>query len=162
MNSSKFMSRSLLNLNNQKDNQDDLKIINKQNKKKSLEIADSRLLELQKQRNKKKSLEIPKQRNKKNSLEIFKPRNSKLSNKYELKRKKSIFSYNGIVYNNNGNSSFSGSEIDYKGIGEEIKYTILEMKNNLMELKDGLDIYKENSSSGEFDEGITSLEILKD
>jgi hypothetical protein len=52
--------------------------------------------------------------------------------------------------------------VAYIGIGEDIKYAILEMKNNMMDVKDGLDIYKENSSNGEFGEGLTSYEILKD
>ena len=177
MSSSKFMNRILLNLNNKKDNKDDFKTKIVQNKRKSLEFQNTHFLNLQNIRYKKKSVEIPRQRlkknslesinikNKKNSLEFFNPRNSKLSNKisqFELTRKKSILSYNGFTYNNNGNSSFSGSEIDYKVIGEEIKYNLLEMKNNLMDLNDGLDIYKENSCNGEFDEGLTSYEILKD
>jgi len=164
-----------MNLNYKKENADDSKSIIIQNKKKLFEFQGPEILETQNKKSKKKSLEIPKQRNKKNSLEIqkprnkknslefFKQRNSQFSNKQEITRTKSIFSYNGIKYNNNnGNSSFSGSEIDYKGIGEEIKYTILEMKNTLMDVKDGLDIYKENSSVGDFDEGLTSYEIIKD
>ena len=177
MRSSKFMNKLLLNLNNKKDKPKDFKSTIVQSKKKSFEFRDTNIMELPNQRNKKKSVEIPRQRIKKNYLETIKPkikknsvdfynpRNSKLSNKldkFEITRKRSNFSYNGLKYNNDGNSSFSSSEFDYIGIGEDIKYAILEMKNNMMDVKDGLDIYKENSSSGEFDEGLTSYEILKD
>ena len=149
MKSSKFMRSILLNLNNKKNNPIGFNSTLLQNKKKSIEFPDINIMELQKQRYKKKSVEIPKHRSKKNSLEFlnikpkknsiefFNQRNSKLSNilnKFEITRKKSITSYNGISYNNKVNSSFSASDIDYKGIGEEIKYTILEMKNNLIEV----------------------------
>ena len=141
-----------------------LEFLKQKTKKNSLEIAVSRI--------KKNSLEFPKSREKKNSLEFNRPRNSKSSNKYEGGKKKSIKSINSsyVTYNckknlNNsrdGNSSNDISQMDYKAMGEEIKYTILEMKNNyLMELNDELDMNEENKKDENFNEDLTNSQILR-
>ena len=146
------------------------------NKKNSMEISFPRikknLLEISFPKNKRNSLELQKPREKKNSLEYNRPRNSKASNRYGDRKKKSIHSLNSsyLAYNNianldnsrDGNSSNDISQMDYIAMGEEIKYTLLEMKNNcLMEINDGLDVNKENKKKEEFDEDLTNSAILK-
>ena len=173
---------NFLNFNIKKDNKlDGKKTIIMHNKKKSLDIVKTKIkkksLEFQKQKTKKnsfeiamprvkkKSLEIPKSREKKNSLEFNRKRNSNMSNRYEEAKRKSINS-SYIAYNLNnsrdGNSSNDISQMDYKAMGEEIKYTILEMKNNfLLENNDGIDMYKENKKNEDFEKGLTNSEILR-
>ena len=115
-------------------------------------------------------------RDKKKSLEIHRPRMSKSSNKYETGKRLSI---NGsyITYNdkNKLNYSYFGinksnceSEVDYKGIEQEIKYTILEMKNNyLMENKRQsldeleLEFNKNNKLNKVLDEEMINSQIFK-
>ena len=145
-------------------------------KKNSLEIPMARVkknsLEIPLARVKKNSLEIPKSREKKKSLEFNRPRNSKTSNRFGGGKKKSINSLNSynIAHNSknnlnnsrDGNSSNDISEMDYKAMGEEIKYTILEMKNNfMMEINDESNMYKENKKDENFNEDLTNSEMLK-
>ena len=188
MRSSKIMS--VHHLNFRRDKFDDKKTIQR-DKKKSFDIPKPRFkknsLEFLKLKNKKNSLEISypyprfkknsvelqKPREKKRSLEFQGPRNSNISIKYEGGKKKSIQSLNApyIINNNKNNinisreenSSYNNSLMDYKAMGEEIKYTILEMKNNcLMEINDGLDIYKEDKKNEEdFNEELTNSEIFR-
>ena len=114
-------------------------------------------------------------KDKKKSIEIHMPRMSKSSNKYEKGKRLSI---NGsyITYNEKNklnysyfgiNSSNGESEVDYKGIEQELKYTLLEMKNNfLMENKrqslDGLELEfnRSNKLNRDFYEDLTDSQIL--
>ena len=142
-----------------------LEFLNLKNKKKSLEISLP-------QKFKKNSVELQKPREKKNSLEFQRPRNSNISIRYDRGKKKSVQSLNAsyLAHNNKNNlnisreenGSYNNSLLDYKAMGEEIKYTILEMKNNfLMEINDGLDIQKEHVKNEKFDEELTNSEILR-
>ena len=171
-------------LNFRKDKFDDKRAILR-DKKKSLDIPKPRFkknsLEFLKLKNKKNSVEISFPKYKKNSVELQNPRekkkslefqrNSKISIRYEGAKKKSVQSLNtsNIMYNNKNklnnskeeNSSYDNSLMDYKAMGEEIKYTILEMKNNyLMEINEGLE-YEEDKKKENLDEELSNSEILK-
>ena len=117
----------------------------------------------------KNSINIENDNNKKRirkSAEIFHQRYSKVSNQFN--KRKPSFQGSYITYTNKfnyleENHSFNISELDYKGIEEEIKYTILEMKNNcLLEIRrqscDELELYKKSQIKSDL-ENINNSQI---
>ena len=135
-----------------------------------MNISNSKLNE--KKESKKEGKKNHSFRERKKSLEIIR-RVSKVSatNKNE-RRRISVSSF--ITYDNKYsrmnnsqidlNSEYNEDNINCKGIEQEIKYAILEMKNNcLLEIRrqscDELELYKKKQLKGELNEDITNSQI---